>query len=72
LAASSSFPGWHHIVAAQTGRKLDRPLRTDDVWMKTTGWLREHSGLAAGVHFIGIRQSLAEGESHVSFRQKVF
>jgi hypothetical protein len=31
-----SFPGWHHIVAAQTGRMLDRSLRADDVSVKTT------------------------------------
>jgi hypothetical protein len=36
---------------------LDRPLRADDVWMKSTGWLREHSGLAAGVHFIGMPEA---------------
>jgi hypothetical protein len=68
LAASSSFPGWHHIVAAQTGQIPDRPLRSDDVWMKTTGWLGEYSGLAAGVHFIGMCQCLTEGERHVPFR----
>jgi hypothetical protein len=62
------LPGWHHIVAAQTGRILDRPLRSDDVWMKTTGWLRKHSGLAAGVHFIGMCQKPDRGENHVPFR----
>jgi hypothetical protein len=36
---------------------LDRPLRADDVWMKRTGWLREHSGLAAGIHFIGMPEA---------------
>src|SRR5580658_4242721 len=34
-AASSSFPGWHHIVAARTGRRLNGSLRADDVSMKT-------------------------------------
>jgi hypothetical protein len=27
------LPGWHHIVAAQTGRMLDRLFRLDDVSM---------------------------------------
>jgi hypothetical protein len=31
------LPGWHHIVAVQTGRMLDGLLRADDVSMKTTG-----------------------------------
>jgi len=68
LAASSSFPGWHHIVAAQTGRILDRPLRTDDVWMKTTGWLHEHSGWPLGPFYRHAR-GLADGENHVPFCQ---
>ena len=37
-AASSSFPGWHHMVAAGTGRMLDRSWRAHDVWMKTTDY----------------------------------
>jgi hypothetical protein len=31
------LPGWHHIVAAQTSRMLDRSLRADDVSMKDHG-----------------------------------
>jgi hypothetical protein len=29
--------GWHHIVAAWTGRALDGPLRAGDVWVTITG-----------------------------------
>jgi hypothetical protein len=58
------LPGWHHIVAVQTGRMLDGLLRADDVSMKTTGWRREHpSRTAAGAHFIGLRTNRAQAAS---------
>jgi hypothetical protein len=69
------LPGWHHIVAAQTGRLLDESWRADDVSMKTTRWQREHHRLATtGVHFIGFgpnRARAASGEQALrSVRQK--
>lgn len=49
---------------------LDGLLRADDVSMKTTEWLSETGGLIAGVHFIGMRPGLTEGENPRSVPSK--